>query len=78
MAGIAANLQDGNFGDSHDETALSLSEGNNDGIEENAIMAHPIVTSYGVTLNPKTDGTISRINFIMLSEKPNLKKNATI
>ena len=59
MAGIAANLQDGNFGDSHDETALSLSEGNNDGIEEYAIMAHPIVTSYGVTLNPKTDGTIS-------------------
>ena len=59
MAGIAANLQDGNNGDSHDETALSLTEGNSDGIEEYAIMAHPIVTSYGVTLNPKADGTIS-------------------
>jgi hypothetical protein len=59
MAGIAANLQDGNNGDSHDETALSLSEGSSDAIEEYAIMAQPLVTSYGVTLNPKVDGTIS-------------------
>ena len=50
---------DANHGDSHDETALSITEGSSDGIEEYAIMAQPLVTSYGVTLNPMVDGTIS-------------------
>jgi len=59
MAGIAADLDGWNHGDSHDETALSLTEVSSDGIEEYAIMAHPLVTSYGVTLNPMVDGTIS-------------------
>ena len=59
MAGIAANLQDQNHGDSHDETALALTEVTNTGQEEYEIMAQPLLTSYGVTLSPKVDGILS-------------------
>ena len=59
MAGIAANLQNQNWGDGHDETALSLTESSGNGIEENVIMEQPIATAHGVILNPKVDGTIA-------------------
>ena len=59
MAGIAANLQNQNWGDGHDETALALTESSSIGIEENATMDQPITTSNGVILNPKVDGTIA-------------------
>ena len=59
MSGLAANLQNQNQGDSHDETALSLTESSSNGIEESTLMEQPIATSNGVTLTPKVDGTIS-------------------
>jgi len=59
MSGLAANLQNQNWGDGHDETALALYESSSIGIEENAIMEQPVATSNGVILNPKVDGTIA-------------------
>ncbi|PCJ80223.1 MAG: hypothetical protein COA49_09590 [Bacteroidetes bacterium] len=58
MAGIAANLQDGNNGDSHDETAISLPELNL-AVSDLVAMNQPIISSNGVTLKANVNGTLS-------------------
>ncbi|MAU76877.1 MAG: hypothetical protein CL831_08410 [Crocinitomicaceae bacterium] len=70
MSGLAANLQNQNWGDGHHETALALTESSIIGIDDIVIMAQPVATSNGIILNPKVDGTIAifdisgRQNFI--------------
>ena len=68
MAGIAANLLDGNNGDSHAATALALPE-NDMAVNDLESMNQPLISALGVTLKANVDGNLSiydlsgRMNF---------------
>jgi hypothetical protein len=59
MAGLAVNLGSGNNGDSHHATALSLTEGINDGVSTTTSneMNQPIITDNGINWTSPTSGT---------------------
>jgi hypothetical protein len=60
MAGMAVNLAYGNSGDSHHETALSLTEGVNIGVDtESALqVVNPIASSDGISWNAHLNGIL--------------------
>jgi hypothetical protein len=61
MAGMAVNLAYGNTGDSHNETAISLTEGINIGIsaEEEVKISNPIASLQGVSWNAHVQGELT-------------------
>ena len=71
MAGLAVNLAYGNNGDSHNETAMSLTEGINEGVFELDQIQQPIATREGVNWQAHANGSL---NFYSLDGKLNSSK----
>ncbi len=59
MAGLAVNLAYGNSGDSHQETALSISEAAVESIEEIDLLQIPFVTSEGIIWKAHANGILN-------------------
>ncbi|MEC7653574.1 MAG: choice-of-anchor V domain-containing protein [Bacteroidota bacterium] len=59
MAGLAVNLAYGNSGDSHHETALSISEASVERIEELDLVQIPFATSEGIVWKAHANGILN-------------------
>ena len=74
MAGMAVNLANGNNGDSHNATAISLTEGINDGVFEVNQIKLPIATSDGIVWQAHSNGIL---NIYSIDGKLNYSKNCS-
>lgn len=59
MAGLAANLAYGNGGDSHQATAMSLTEAINESVNEIEVIHQPIASVDGISWTPHSSGSLN-------------------